>query len=321
LNAAGEMAFNEILFSILNREINKFVCTYERFSNHYFFDPPMDRKLRVTQADLLNALEMLENYNYTTSEETLTLYCIECFSVGLHILGKCPQCGSEKVRKSHYISHSCGYRGNKDKFTDNGNMICPNCNKKLYQQGLDYTDEETKYSCVSCGSIFDNYMTFYKCSKCGASYKQGEEPAVSVRIFTPTAKVENERNQLTELFSSVDFLTDLLKKQGFSVSKKTIIETKLGETFLDAVAYSQTNRRRIGISLQPVNSERVLIGELKAKKERANLDMLIAVVYNKPKEEIAEEMRMNGIYLTECAACYDAASLIERAVLSKPSSN
>jgi Zn finger protein HypA/HybF involved in hydrogenase expression len=313
------MAFNEILFSLVSKEIDKFVCTYERFSNHFFFDPPMDRKLRVTQADLLNALEMLEDYEYTASEETLTLYCIECFSIGLLIVGKCPQCGSERIRKGSYILHSCGYQGMKDKFTDNGKMICPKCNKKLYEKGVDYVDEEIKYGCVSCDSIFGNYMTFYKCSKCGATYKEGEEPAVSIRVHTPTVKVEKERRQLTELFSSVNSLTDLLAKQGFSVSRKTIIETRLGETFLDAVAYSQKDKKRLGISLQPVNSGEVLVNELKAKKERANIDMLIAIACNKPTAEMLEKLRPYGIYLTGFLTYNDVTSIIERSVLPKPS--
>jgi hypothetical protein len=37
-----------------------------------------------------------------------------------------------------------------------------------------------------------------------------------------------------------------------------------------------------------MNSGDILINELRTKKERANLDMLIAVVYKMPGAEIAE---------------------------------
>jgi Zn finger protein HypA/HybF involved in hydrogenase expression len=243
------MALDEILFSLVNKEIRKFVCTYESFSNHFFFDPPIDRTIRVTQADLLNALEVLENYKYVTSEETLTTYCVECFSISLYLVGKCPRCGSEKIRKGSRISHSCGYEGAREKFGTAVIMICPSCNKKLYESNADYREEKIKYSCVSCNSIFSDYMTFYKCPQCGASYKDGEEPSVSIRVFTPSSKLENERHRLLELYSSIDFLADLLTRLGFEVSKKAVIETKLRETFIDVFGYSQSNKRRLGISV------------------------------------------------------------------------
>jgi len=108
LNAGSELIVNQIFRGYANEKISRVVCTYEKFSNHYFFDPPLDTATMVSYSGILNALVFLDTNGYFVAEESVTTYCVECFAMGLNLVGRCPSCGSGKIKRGGFSLTSAG---------------------------------------------------------------------------------------------------------------------------------------------------------------------------------------------------------------------
>jgi hypothetical protein len=303
LNAGSELIVNRVIRDLIEGKIAKVVSTYEKFSNHYFFDPPLDNQTLVPFSDILNALLSLDSAGFLSSEESFTTYCVECFAMGLNLVGRCPSCRSSKIKKGRVILHKCGYQDFEELFRQGDSWTCPSCKQKLYRLEADYRDEGMRYKCVACSSIFEKYSTQYQCPECQASYPEGQEPSVNFKVYTPTELLLERKFFAHNSFELSDLVARHLSKMGYDVRNSLLLEES-GEAFYWDVAATlrgSTPKRRVGVSVLPLNSslEKEEVNRLILKKKRTGFESVVVVSPADAEADLSLKLSRKGIYLLD----------------------
>lgn len=300
LNAGSELIVNQIFREYSNEKISRVVCTYEKFSNHYFFDPPLDTTTNVPYSDILNALVYLDNGGYFVAEESVTTYCVECFAMGLNLVGRCPSCGSGKIKRGRVLVHKCGCRDFEELYRQSDNWQCPSCKKRLYVAGADYTDEGMEYKCVSCGSIFEKYSTNYQCPECMSTYAEGDEPSVNFKLYLPTRFAESKKHQMKAAFRVNEMVGNYLAKMGYDI-RMFFLQEHAGESLYWDLVASHPNKRStgmVGVSVIPVADtiDRESFQRLVLRKKRAGLASAVLVSPARVDGTTIMKLAQKGIY-------------------------
>lgn len=93
--------------------------------------------------------------------------CNQCNSAFLNYRETCPKCNSYNLVAESLIHHiECGYIGLEKAFGNPRQLICPNCEKQLWQLGSDFTKPAGTYSCNNCKHLFRESIKKAFCFNC-----------------------------------------------------------------------------------------------------------------------------------------------------------
>ncbi len=115
--------------------------------------------------DMLNNLT--ENDYFVKQFVDRVNLCNQCNSAFLNYRESCPKCNSYNLVAEGLIHHiDCGYIGLEKAFGNPRQLICPNCEKQLWQLGSDYTKPSGTYSCNNCKHLFRESVKKVFCFNC-----------------------------------------------------------------------------------------------------------------------------------------------------------
>jgi len=119
-------------------------------------------------ANLFSILEGMVETNLLSSNfiDKIKL-CSKCYSAFLNYKESCPKCRSYNLNTEKLIYHTeCGFMGVEKAFGSPTYKICPNCNKQLWQLGVDYTKPSGTFSCNDCHHLFREPVRMAFCFDC-----------------------------------------------------------------------------------------------------------------------------------------------------------
>ncbi|HVP24234.1 MAG TPA: hypothetical protein VMS77_10025 [Conexivisphaerales archaeon] len=302
LNAESELSLSNIVRNFAYEKLTKVVSIQERFSNHYFFDPPIDKEISVPYANILNALTVLENWGYMTSSKSVTRYCVECFTMGLNVAGRCPFCGSTRIRKGKIFAHKCGYRGFEEIFRMGDKWVCPKCQKQLYMEGGDYKDEGSQFKCMTCGNIFENFATFYQCPNCHTYYEEEQAPSIEFITYNPSNNLITRKGTLKSSYNVTERVAQFLQKAGFDVKMYALKELKEEFYFWDVLAHKEEDGGvDIGVNTLPLFDiiDDDFAKELMEKKEHSDLHSALFITPAQVSKELAAKLKTKNIFVVD----------------------
>ena len=99
------------------------------------------------------------------------LACPSCGSTNSTPYLQCPECRDLQIVTEGTLEHmTCGCIDFVHKFDKGeGELVCPNCKKRLEQIGVDYRSLESWFRC-SNGHLFDRPVPSFRCPKCGGEF-------------------------------------------------------------------------------------------------------------------------------------------------------
>jgi hypothetical protein len=110
---------------------------------------------------------MVETNLLTSTFSDRVKLCNRCYSAFLNYRESCPKCRSYNLSNEKMIYHTeCGFMGVEKAFGSQTYKICPNCNKQLWQLGVDYTKPSGMYSCNDCRHLFREPVRMAFCFNC-----------------------------------------------------------------------------------------------------------------------------------------------------------
>jgi Zn finger protein HypA/HybF involved in hydrogenase expression len=303
LNAESELSISFLIRNFAYEKLTKIVSIQERFSNHYFFDPPVDKEIPVPYANILNALTVLENWGFMTSSKSVTRYCVECFTMGLNVAGRCPFCGSTRIRKGKIFAHKCGYRGFEEIFRMGDKWVCPKCQKQLYMEGGDYKDEGSQFKCMTCGNIFEKYATFYQCPNCHTYYEEEQAPSIEFNVYTPSSQLIAKKGVIKNTFNVTERVAQYLQRSGLESKMYSLMEMKEEYYYWDVLAtrgekgYAFTT----GVNSVPLYDEvdEALGKDIMEKKEKSGLSTALFITPAVIPKELVTGFNSKGIYFVD----------------------
>jgi DNA-directed RNA polymerase subunit RPC12/RpoP len=302
LNAESELSLSLIIRDFAYEKLSKVVSIQEKFSNHYFFDPPLDKELPVPYHNILNALAALENWGYMASLKSVTRYCVECFTMGLNVAGRCPFCGSTRIKKGRMFAHKCGYRGFEEIFRMGDKWVCPKCQKQLYMEGGDYKDEGSQFKCMTCGNIFENFATFYQCPNCHTYYEEAQAPSIEFVTYNPTNTMTMRKGTIKSAYDVTERVAQYLQKSGFEQKMYSLTEMKEEFYFWDVVAQKgKEPGTAVGVGTLPLfdivddDFEKELID----KKERSDFASALYITPAQVAKGPVAKMKSKNIFIVD----------------------
>ncbi len=130
--------------------------------------------LKVAARHRLRDIDVLEKLSELGALEKeyhdSMVVCPKCGSFRLFGKLKCPNCGSEKLRRISLISHlKCGTVSSVEEMP---RAICSKCGERLSQGNSVIVSR--LFSCSDCGARFETPLPSYRCSDCGHSFDYRE---------------------------------------------------------------------------------------------------------------------------------------------------
>jgi hypothetical protein len=304
LNAGSELSVNYLSKNFAFGKLAKVVSIQEKFSNHFFFDPAIDKETSVPYSDILNALSVMDGWGYLSSTRSVTRYCVECFTMGLSLVGRCPFCGSTRIRRGKVISHKCGYRGFEELYRQGEKWICPKCQKQLYMSGADYKDEGMLFKCMTCGNIFDKYATYYQCPNCHAYYEEDQAPSIEFVVYEPTAALTAKKPLIANSFRINERVAQYLTKIGYEIRLYYVQETNEELIYWDLLAKlpgEEEKEANIGVSVLPLvdQVDDDVVEDLITKKKRAGYRSMVVITPALVGQEMATKLSEKDIYVLD----------------------
>jgi hypothetical protein len=303
INAESELSMSWLVRNFAYEKLAKVVSIQERFSNHYFFDPPIDKEIAVPYPNILNALTVLENWGYMTSSKSVTRYCVECFTMGLNVAGRCPFCGSTRIRKGKIFAHKCGYRGFEEIFRMGDKWVCPKCQKQLYMEGGDYKDEGAQFKCMTCGNIFEKFNTFFQCPNCHTYYEEEQAPSIEFVTYDFSTNMVTRKGTLKSSYNVTERVAQFLQKSGFEPKMYSLMEMKERFYHWDIVARQgeKDGGTPIGVSTVPLLDiiDAEFAEELIGKKEECDFGSVLLITPAQVAKELVSKLKSKDIFVVD----------------------
>lgn len=178
--------------------------------------------------------------------------CNHCNSGFLNYRESCPKCNSYDLVAEKLIHHiDCGYIGLEKAFGYPGQLICPNCEKGLFQLGVDFTNPSGTYSCNTCKHLFRESHKRIFCFNCKNictsemlistniySYKMTEK-GVKMAVGEVKKEVEKTEPNVNGFVSFTTFTTFL--EYEIQRAKSTNIAVSIGKIKID-ISINDKNR-------------------------------------------------------------------------------
>jgi uncharacterized Zn finger protein (UPF0148 family) len=196
----------------------------------YFYEgiPQLDWDTKHSR----QVLDTLVQKGYLNAEPVdKVIVCQTCGSGNLRLIKTCPECGSPLIRKETLIEHfSCGEVDTQSDFkTQNGDLICPNCQSQLQSIGSDYRQLPSAYKCLSCNAISSEPKIALKCGDCTSAEDVDDEPEILLNKYTANLRVPlRELPHIKPLYTCAQFF----KALGYTIVAPAFISGRSGTQHL-----------------------------------------------------------------------------------------
>lgn len=180
----------ELLVDMLEGKVRRIKPRYELSPKKRVSYPDAERYLENPPEELMDILELLAEEGILLREFfDKHLVCPEDDS-SMEYLTRCPVCNSLDIIREEMIEHlECGHtRPVKDFITEEGDYVCPKCNRELRAIGVDYSRMGEVYRCPECNEISDSPEEIFRCLKCGEIYQKDEVDFEKVNMYTLNPK-------------------------------------------------------------------------------------------------------------------------------------
>lgn len=140
--------------------------------------------------ELIEALELLCVKQYAEKTRIFsTVVCPHCGSLPDELYLVCPVCNSTELVKGEVIEHhKCHHIDFKTNFVgEDGSLVCPKCEEKLKQIGVDYVKVGISYKCNN-SHIFPSPEHRYFCRQCKESFSEDESKLVNIYEYRILSK-------------------------------------------------------------------------------------------------------------------------------------
>jgi CheY-like chemotaxis protein/DNA-directed RNA polymerase subunit RPC12/RpoP len=157
-----------VLGSTLSKELNEVIAKQivTLFSTSPALQSNVLTELNAKADGKLTLNELVDTLKRLAKTRSV-IACPSCNSTTFTPYLKCPECGSLQIVKEGTLEHVvCGcidFTGKFDK--GEGELVCPNCCKKLEQLGVDYRRLESWFKC-SNDHLFANPILSFRCLEC-----------------------------------------------------------------------------------------------------------------------------------------------------------
>lgn len=276
LGPGAELVLNKLLKELAEEKISDVISSYEKYTNHYFFEPAIQREVPVTESDVIAALDHLADTGILSGEEFQSRYCVECFGVNVELTAKCPNCGSTKVLFGKIVTHRCGLKDIEAAYGKSGSWVCPQCKEGIYSLHEECNVGGPSYKCKACNVFFEVPRNCYTCSDCGQVYEPGEEPYVRIKKYKPSPILKALRNDIISCHKLFDALCNYLVKNKYVVRRSILYDEDDTSVFWDAIA--EKGRSKYGIlvlspseKLDIITAERIIAKKRTSKLKAAGI--------------------------------------------------
>jgi hypothetical protein len=192
--------------------------------------PGLENYLKLNTEETNTLLDSLVKENILEKRLSSTfLSCPGCGSSLIQSVLGCPRCEKDTVSRGRILEHFyCGSVNLEDDYIVQGKYVCPKCKKEVKYLGTDYRSVGVRYSCHSCGNIFDEAIPLRKCQNCSKLFMEQEAAETAIYSFR---LLDDQKFRLDFEFGVKQRLIDFLGDRGYSVTEKARIArmSKSGE--------------------------------------------------------------------------------------------
>lgn len=115
--------------------------------------------------------------------------CRRCHSGHLNYVDVCPECDAVDIVANESLHcFVCGHVGQRDTFTREGALVCPNCYTRLRHIGVDYDRPLETHACNQCMASFSEPKVIAGCLSCGHGQEPSNLNVVTVGRYKLTAQ-------------------------------------------------------------------------------------------------------------------------------------
>ncbi|MEM3637452.1 MAG: hypothetical protein QXX17_01950 [Conexivisphaerales archaeon] len=297
LGPGAELVLNRLLRALAEERVSDIVSSYEKYTNHYFFQPSIQHEVPVTEPDIISALEHLQDTGILSGEESQSRYCVECFGIDVELAAKCPSCNSTKVSFGKVMIHRCGFKDLEEAYGTVGEWVCPQCKEGIYSPYEECKVEGPLYKCKSCNTFFETPRSCYVCKDCGQQYEMGDEPYVRIRKYRPTPIMKALKDDILASYKLFDALCDQFSKGRYELKRSVLSDEDETTVYWDAVA--KKGRNKFGLlvlspseRLDIVTAERII-----AKKRTSALGAAAVITAQNASATVHGKLRREKIAL------------------------
>lgn len=115
--------------------------------------------------------------------------CQSCHCGFLNFQETCPECGSANIETDDLVHHfRCAYTGPMHEFdVEKGQRVCPKCDRKLKQIGVDYDKPSLVHTCRRCNEQFQDPYVETTCHRCGRTHPPEQQNVREIKKYEITA--------------------------------------------------------------------------------------------------------------------------------------
>jgi hypothetical protein len=315
----------KLLTHFIEGKIKKIIPVFDKEFGVCF--PSSEKIMGTSLRETQEIIDKMVEANILVPEvHSKGLKCPRCRSNNVVIQYFCPFCQSADFDKSKVIEHfKCHYMDVELKFKKDKDLICPSCNSLLKQIGVDYQKHGPWFKCNGCQKLFDEPLSSYGCSDCGAIFELQQAVFVNLYSYVLNIDYQEEYESVTIPINELD---EKLKNKNWIMRAPTFIIGVSGliHQFFSAFWYSKTGDdvvlpidpriiMEVIVSNTAISSERVLNFSAKAQDVAAPIKLLVGISrFELKAEEIAETY---GISLLTVSNRKDFADKIAQFIDSK----
>jgi hypothetical protein len=209
-------------------------------------DLVQDSKFKKIQHLLANLAD--KGFLQETGKRAIII-CPSCSSHNVSSVYSCTRCESDDVERLDFIEHlHCGYIGERTKYENNFQLMCPNCEMELFfvEPGDEKNTQNryqivgTNFACNNCGSKFERPNVTHECQKCNIrfSFKNSNYIKLISYELTQRGLFLSPQYALQEV---LDTVKETLKAKGLEIILDGEVSGKsLGTHTFNIVARSDT---------------------------------------------------------------------------------
>jgi GGDEF domain-containing protein len=173
--------------------------------------PLLERESLGGGKELSRVLSMLDERRLLTGEFVMRQHtCRNCGCGFLNFEEMCPHCGSAELDVDDLVHHfRCAFTGALHEYKrEEGRLVCPKCDRRLKQIGVDYDKPSVVHTCQRCHEEFQNPEVQTTCYRCGHTSPPEQQVKRQIKKYEITALGEE-----TAIYGLSDSLLSILERE------------------------------------------------------------------------------------------------------------
>lgn len=173
--------------------------------------PLLERESESGGGELSQVLTMLDERRLLTGEFVLSQHaCRNCGCAFLNFEEMCPHCGATEIDADDLVHHfRCAFTGALEEYKkEEGQLVCPKCDRSLKQIGVDYDKPSVVYTCRRCHEQFQDPEVQTTCYQCEHSNPPDRQVERQIKEYEVTALGEE-----TATYGLSDSLLSILERE------------------------------------------------------------------------------------------------------------